>query len=269
MKIFLDKKKLAKITSFEKNLGFVPTMGNLHYGHISLIKKSISQCNRTIVTIFINKQQFNRKSDYTNYPRTINKDVSILKKLNVDYLYIPKHNQIYPHGYNKKIKIHSFSKKLCGKYRPGHFEAVVDVIDRFINIIKPNKIYLGKKDLQQLKIVQNFVSRKYKKIKVIGLQTVREKNGIPFSSRNNLLSKKQKAIASQIYKILLKNKINLITNKVKIKSIKKNIFELGVRKMDYLKLIDINKITKSFDNKKKYKIFIAYYLGSTRLIDNI
>ena len=135
MKIFLDKKKLAKITSFEKNLGFVPTMGNLHYGHISLIKKSISQCNRTIVTIFIDKQQFNRKSDYTNYPRTINKDVSILKKLNVDYLYIPKHNQIYPHGYNKKIKIHSFSKKLCGKYRPGHFEAVVDVIDRFINII--------------------------------------------------------------------------------------------------------------------------------------
>jgi len=269
MKIFHYKKKLEKNRSYEKNLGFVPTMGNLHLGHISLIKKSISQCKKTIVTIFVNKPQFDKENDYSNYPRTIKNDISILRRLNVDYLYIPKHGQIYPDGYNTKIKINSFSKKLCGKYRHGHFEAIVDVIDRFLNIIKPNKIYLGKKDFQQLKIVQDFVSKKYKKIKVIGCQTVREKNGMAFSSRNNLLSKNQKIIGSQIYKILLKNKKNLIKNKVKINSIKKIFFDLGVKKIDYLKLIDINKITKPFKKRKNYKIFIAYYLGTTRLIDNI
>jgi len=153
MKIFLNKNNLIKFIKNEKNLGFVPTMGSIHLGHISLFKRSISQCNRTIVSIFINKPQFNRKIDYQKYPRTLKKDISILKRLKVDYLYIPTNDQIYPTGSNKKIKISSFGKKLCGKFRPGHFEAVVDVIERFIKIINPKKIYLGEKDMQQLKII--------------------------------------------------------------------------------------------------------------------
>ena len=132
-------------------------MGAIHIGHISLIKKSISQCNKTIVTIFINKPQFNRKSDYKKYPRVIKKDISIIKKLKVDYLFLPKVNQIYPDGPNKNIKISALGKKLCGKFRPKHFEAVVDVIDRFIKIINPKKIYFGEKDMQQLKIIQEFM----------------------------------------------------------------------------------------------------------------
>ena len=135
MKIFSTKNKLIKFIQNEKNLGFVPTMGSIHEGHISLMKKSISQCTKTIVTIFVNKPQFNRKNDYQKYPRTLKKDISILKKLNINYLYLPSNLEIYPAGINKKIKIDSFSKKLCGAYRPGHFEAVADVINRFIKII--------------------------------------------------------------------------------------------------------------------------------------
>ena len=134
MKIFLNKNKLIKFIKNEKNLGFVPTMGSIHLGHISLFKKSILQCNKTIVSIFINKPQFGRKIDYQKYPRTIKKDISMLKRLKVDYLYIPSNDQIYPKGVNKKIKISPFGKKLCGKFRSGHFEAVADVIDRFIKI---------------------------------------------------------------------------------------------------------------------------------------
>ena len=136
MKIISNRRKLTKLLLRQKNLGFVPTMGAIHEGHVSLIKKSVSLCNKTIVTIFVNKPQFNKTYDYKKYPRAIKKDIRILKKQKVDYLYLPSIKQIYPNGCNKKIKISPLSKKLCGKFRPRHFEAVVDVINRFIKIIK-------------------------------------------------------------------------------------------------------------------------------------
>ena len=269
MKIFLSKNKLTKITNIEKNLGFVPTMGAIHLGHISLIRKSISQCNKTIVSIFINKPQFNKKSDFQSYSRVLKKDISILRRLKVDYLYLPTNNQIYPSGQNKNIKITSFSKKLCGKFRPGHFSAVVDVIDKFIKIIKPKKIYLGEKDMQQLKIIEHFVKTNRINTKVIGCKTIREKNGIAYSSRNLLLSPKEKKIASKIYELIVSKKKYLIKNNFFLNNIKRKIFQLGIKKIDYIKILDINKLTKPYKRNKKYRIFVAYYLKSTRLIDNI
>ena len=269
MKIISSKSKLIEFTHYEKNLGLVPTMGTIHQGHISLIKKCISQCEKTIVSIFINKPQFNKKSDFRKYPRLLKKDISILKKFKIDYLYLPSVNQIYPNGRNKNIKISSFRKKLCGKFRPGHFEAVVDVIDRFIEIIKPRNIYFGEKDMQQLKIIEHFVKKNHPKTKVIGCKTIRDKNGVALSSRNFLLSIKEKQIASKIYKLINNNRQNLIKEKLSLVSIKRKIFMLGVRKIDYVKILDINKLTKPYKRNNKYKIFVAYYLGSTRLIDNI
>jgi len=181
MKIFFNKNKLIKFIKNEKNLGFVPTMGSIHMGHASLVKKSILQSDKTIVSIFVNKQQFNRRLDYQKYPRTLRKDILILRKLKVNFLYIPSNNEIYLKGPNRKIKISSFEKKLCGKFRPGHFKAVVDVIERFVNIIRPRKIYLGEKDMQQLKIIEHFIKKNYEKIKIIPCKTVREKNGIAYS----------------------------------------------------------------------------------------
>jgi pantoate--beta-alanine ligase len=267
MKIFISKNKLIKFIKHEKSLGFVPTMGSIHLGHISLFKRSISQCKTTVVSIFINKPQFNKKIDYQKYPRTLNRDISILRKLKVDFLYIPKSKEIYPKGSNKKIKISSLGKELCGKFRPGHFEAVVDVIERFIKIIKPNKIFLGEKDMQQLKIIDHFVKNSYKNIKVVPCKTIRERSGIAYSSRNFLLSPKEKKIASNLYKLIINNKKKLIKKKISLKKFKKKISDVGVNKIDYIKLININKFSKAYSKNKKYKIFVAYYLGGIRLID--
>ena len=269
MKIILSKKKLIQILKEEEDLGFVPTMGAIHKAHIYIIKKSISLCKKTIVTIFVNKPQFNETTDYKKYPRNIKKDISILRKSKVDYLYLPTTKQIYPSGPNRNIKISSFGKRLCGKSRPGHFKAVVDVIDRFIKIINPNKIFLGEKDMQQLKIIEEFINKNQIKTKVISCKTIREKNGVACSSRNYLLSRNDFIIASKVYELLYKSKKLLIMKKNILKEIKNKMFQFGVNKIDYIELIDINKQTRPFKKNKKYKLFVAYYLGSTRLIDNI
>ena len=269
MKIILNKNKLKELIHNEKKLGFVPTMGAIHKGHISLIQKCMSQCDKTIVSIFVNKPQFNKKIDFKKYPRTLKKDIQVLRKIKMNYLYLPSVNQIYPKGQNKNIKISSFSKKLCGKFRPGHFRAVVDVIDRFIKIIKPKKIYFGEKDMQQLKIIDAFIKKNHKNIKVVGCKTIREKNGVACSSRNFLLSSKERTIASKIYRLLKNTKHNIITNKATLKLIKKKIYILGVTKIDYIEILNVNKLIKPYFKNARYKIFIAYYLGETRLIDNV
>ena len=202
-------------------------------------------------------------------PKNIEKDTSILRKYNIDYLYLPPNKQIYPNGPSKKIKINTLSKKLCGKFRPNHFEAVADVVNRLVKIIKPSKIFFGEKDMQQLKIVHDFIKKNHSRTIVIGCETIREKNGIAFSSRNVLLSEKEKKIAGKTYKFLLSKKLNIINKKISLNSVNKKILKFGVRKIDYLKLIDINKLITPYIKRNKYKIFIAYYLKKTRLIDNI
>jgi len=269
MKIILNKHKLLKIIEKEKNLGFVPTMGSLHKGHWSLIKKSNSLCQKTIVSIFVNKPQFNKIADFKKYPRSLSNDIKVLKKLKVDFLYLPSSKQIYPHGVNRKIKIHKFSKLLCGRFRPGHFKAVIDVVDRFIKIIKPKKIFLGEKDFQQLKLIENFLISNKIKSKVVLCKTVRESGGLACSSRNVLLSLNEKKIASKVYKILIKEKIKLTNKKNTLSKIKNILYKTGLTSIEYLSLLDINKIIKPYKKKKEYKVFICYYLGKTRLIDNI
>jgi len=269
MKIFSNKNKLIKVIKNEKSLGFVPTMGGIHLGHISLIKKSRSQCKKTIVSIYVNKPQFNNKDDFRNYPRELKKDIKLLKKSKVDYLFTPPDKEVYSTDQNKNIKISSLSKKLCGRFRPNHFKAVVDVVERFIKIIKPSKIYLGKKDMQQLKILESFIYNNYRNIKVVPCNTIRENNGIPYSSRNFLLSAREKKIASYIYKLVKLKKKYLLKKKYNINELKKRILKLGVKKIDYIEKLDIDKLIKPNKKSKKINIFIAYYIKSIRLIDNI
>jgi pantoate--beta-alanine ligase len=269
MKIIRNIIELKKLIKDENGIGFVPTMGSIHKAHISLINKSTSLCNKTIVSIFVNKPQFNKKKDFIKYPRTLNKDIKMLKKAKVDYLFVPKNRDIYPKGSKKKLLIHPLSKKLCGRFRPGHFKAVVDVIHRFIKIIKPKKIFLGEKDMQQLKIIDSFLKQIKNKTKVIPCKTVRQSNGVALSSRNLLLNRHENKIAGHVYKTIVRLKKKIINNKISIKFLENKIYKLGVKKIEYLKVIDINKLTKPFGKKKKIKIFIAYYLSSIRLIDNI
>ena len=145
MKILLNNNDLNEAIDNISNLGFVPTMGGLHKGHISLIKESKKQCSKTLVSIFVNPTQFNNKKDFNRYPRNIKNDLSILKKLKVNYVYIPKKKDIYSWKRSKKIRINENKKILCAKYRKGHFEGVIDVMDRLTNLIKPKKFLWVKK----------------------------------------------------------------------------------------------------------------------------
>ena len=165
-------------------------MGSLHKGHISLIKKSKIKCNKTLVSIFVNPSQFNKRKDFNKYPRNIKKDLSLLKKIKVDFVYIPKKNQVYNFKRKKEIRLKNKDKILCAKFRKGHFEGVIDVMDRFTKIIRPNKIFMGEKDFQQLCLVKKYIEKRYKS-KIISCKTIRDRNKLVLSSRNLLLKKKR------------------------------------------------------------------------------
>ena len=201
MKILRTKNDLKEATNKIKNLGFVPTMGSLHNGHISLIKKSKLICNRTLVSIYVNPKQFNSKKDFSKYPKNITKDLNILKKLRIDFVFTPSTKEIYKEKRIKKIILPNKYKVLCAKSRKGHFEGVLDIMDRFIKLINPKYTFMGEKDFQQLFLVNKFIGKKYKN-KIFPCKTVRDKNFLALSSRNFLLSKNQLTKTGQIAKYL-------------------------------------------------------------------
>ena len=160
MKIILNSAELKKELRNNHNLGFVPTMGAIHKGHEYLISRSKKECKKTLISIFVNPTQFNNKKDLKNYPKNINKDLSILKRLKVDYVFLPKVKDVYNFKKKKEIKINKTDLVLCAKFRKGHFKGVLDVMDRLTKLISPNKIFMGEKDYQQYYLVKKFL--KYK-----------------------------------------------------------------------------------------------------------
>ena len=271
MKIFKERVKLSTEIRKNKGLSFIPTMGGLHKGHISLIKKSKKFKRKILVSIFVNPKQFNKKDDYRNYPRTLNKDIKILKKLKVHYLFIPSYEEVYGFKPKKKIYLDKTSNKLCGFFRKGHFKGVVDVVNRLIEIVKPKYIFFGKKDYQQLYLIKKHILKRKIILKVIECETIREKNGVALSTRNLKLMARENKIASNIYhylKNIKKNKEDKFDSKMINKS-KKNILKLGADKIDYLENYNFKKMVKEMNINKNTKLFIAYFIGKVRLIDNI
>ena len=271
MKIFKDKHTLQKEIFKNKGISFVPTMGGLHKGHISLIKRSKKSGLKTLVSIYINPKQFNKKSDFRSYPRNTKKDMRLLKKLKIDYLYTPAFKDIYGFKPRHKVFLDKSSKKLCGKFRKGHFEGVLNVVNRFIEIIKPKYIYLGKKDYQQLHLIKKHIEKRKIKSKIIECKTIRENNGMACSSRNFNLSEGQTKIASNIFNYLsiLKKKIKNDYSLFKIDKIKKDLINLGADKIDYLENYNIKSFKKIKKPNQKFNLFFAYYIKKIRLIDNI
>ena len=270
MKIILNNKDLFKKINLTKDLGFVPTMGAIHDGHISLIKKSIKKCHKTLVSIFINPKQFNKKDDFKKYPKNINQDLTILKRFNIDYVFIPKINDVYKYKRSKQIKLYRKDKILCAKYRKGHFEGVLDVMDRLTKFINPKKIFMGKKDFQQFILVKDYIKKKYN-IRVIGCPTIRDKNKVALSSRNFLLNQKELLIASQIIKDLFNFKKKFKKSKKINYYLKKKKIDLQNKykiKIEYLENRKINNLKKT-NNFNQSKIFFAYYINQIRLIDNL
>ena len=269
MKILLNNNDLNEALVNVSNLGFVPTMGSLHKGHISLIKFSKKLCKKTLVSIFVNPTQFNNKRDFINYPRDNNKDLFILKKLKVNFVYLPTHDQIYHSKRLRKIKISNNDKILCAKFRKGHFEGVLDVMDRLTKIIKPKKIFMGEKDYQQLILVKKFIKKKHNS-NVIACKTVRNSNKLALSSRNILLNSQELKVASKIAQNLsyFKKKLKKIKDIQNLLNEKKNelnnTFNVRVEYLELRNSINLKKANKI----KNSRIFISYYLNKVRLIDN-
>ena len=269
MKIITSIFDLNKEIKDYKNVGFVPTMGGIHDGHKSLIKASQNKKSKTIVSIFVNPTQFNRRDDFKKYPRNIKKDIAILKKLNVEYLFTPNIEDIYKFK-AKKFNLNQKDKILCAKFRKGHFEGVLNVMNRLMTIIKSKNLYMGEKDYQQLYLIKKFLSKKFR-VRINSCPTIRIKNNIALSTRNKLLTKKHLKIASEIALILrrlkrkskfqpLKTALDLPNYKILMET-KYNI------KIDYLEFRDEKNLGLN-NFKNIFRLFIAYNINKVRLIDN-
>jgi pantoate--beta-alanine ligase len=270
MKILLKIIDLNKATDKINMLGFVPTMGALHKGHISLIKKSQKRCKKTLVSIFVNPTQFDNKTDFSNYPKKLKKDLSLLKKMNVNYVFIPSITDVYSYKRLKKITLKKSDKILCAKYRKGHFEGVLDVMDRLIKVIKPREIYMGEKDFQQVHLIKKFIKNRYNS-KIICCPTIRDKNKIALSSRNLLLNEKNLQKLSMISKDLLNFKKKISFNSKSLSKLlddkKKDLKKKFNIKIQYLELRDAVNLRRTF-NRKQSKLFFAFFINTIRLIDN-
>ncbi len=269
MKIITSIFELNKEIKDYKNIGFVPTMGGIHQGHASLIKASQKKKNKTIVSIYVNPTQFNKANDFKRYPRNIRKDIISLKKLNVDYLFVPKTKDIYKFK-AKKFVLKKEDKILCAKFRKGHFEGVLNVMNRLMTIVKSKDLFMGEKDYQQLYLIRKFLSKKFN-VRINSCPTIRSKNKIALSTRNNLLNKKAIKKASLIAKLLnsakLRSKLGLSKFNLDLHDFKQKLEKKFDIKIDYLEFRD-EKSLKLSKLKNKFRLFIAYNINNVRLIDN-
>ena len=280
MKIFTTANEVSNflepLKTSTSSFGFVPTMGALHMGHVSLIKKACKENNIVIVSIYVNPTQFDKKNDLNKYPKNLKKDINILCSLNEDkvVLFTPDNKEIYGARTTKeKFSFGSVENKLEGEFRPGHFEGVATVVKKLLKIVRPDKAYFGEKDFQQLLIIKKLVIAMGARTLIVGCPIFREPNGLAMSSRNSLLTNAELQYASKIYNVL-----KIVKEKFKESSleiIKKwvlNEFENDTLfKIEYFEITDsLNlEIATSVNNSKKYRAFISGYIRNVRLIDNI
>ena len=275
MQIFKHKKKLKtylnKLYDEKKTVGFVPTMGAIHEGHLKLILESKKKCDITICSIFINPTQFNNKKDFANYPKTLSQDIKLLAKSLCDILYCPDVDDLYDRIITNTYNFNSLTQYMEGVFRPGHFNGMATVVEKLLKIIKPDLAFFGQKDLQQLQIVKKLVAQMNCKTKIVGVNTYREKNGLAKSSRNKLLTTEQKRLASNIFKSLVYCKENKHLSIKNLKNYVQSNLEKHKIELEYVEFVEIQSMTPvgSLSKGKKIAICIAAYLDDVRLIDNI
>ena len=277
LKLVKDKyilsKQIEKYKLEKKKIGFVPTLGGLHKGHLKLIRFAKKKSDVVIASIFLNPIQFNSKKDFQSYPLNIFQDKKKIKLENIDILYIPDIKQIFPEKRIKKIKASNIAKKLCGKHRNGHFDGVVTVLKRMFDQVSPTLVFFGEKDFQQIKVVQDLINKYKIKIKILTLPTVRDQSGLALSSRNILLNKKQKSIAPYLFKTIKHILKKAITNPKKIEELTKwgkiKLLNHGFDSIDYLEVYNENNFSQLNISNKNLRVFVAANLGNIRLIDNI
>ncbi len=277
MQIFKVSRDLNEVLLDKKpaKIGFVPTMGALHEGHIALINCSKKENDITVVSIFVNPKQFNDPKDLKNYPRTIDQDIEKLKKNGCDFLFYPTVGDLYPkEDFIPVLELNHLDKVMEGKHRPGHFNGVVMVVRKLLHIIQPEVAYFGKKDFQQLAVIKYLVEQEKIPVIIKGIATIRDHDGLALSSRNQLLSKKHREVAPFIYQTLqkVKEKLHAQENIMEIKTwVEDAFFNHPDFKLEYFEIVnpvDLKPIQKKPKNELVVAC-IAAFLGSVRLIDNI
>ena len=277
MEIFNNRKDINKrirsLKSGGKSIGFVPTMGSLHEGHLSLIDCCIKQNDITVVSIFVNPAQFNDPNDLRNYPRNLAADLNQLRNKKCDVVFTPSVNEIYPEPDKRTFNFGSLDKLMEGKFRPGHFNGVAKVVTILFEVVSPDKAYFGLKDYQQVVIIKKITKDLDFNIEIITCPTVREHDGLAMSSRNILLSPEQRKHAAKVYLALRKAKKN--SGKYGIDEIKKEVIDTLNREpfteVEYFEIVGENDLcpVKRWDEKPGIVGCIAVRVGKVRLIDNI
>ena len=262
------------LASFGESVGFVPTMGALHAGHSALVAAAKKECEHVVVSIFVNPAQFGPKEDFSRYPRTQEADTERLAKDGCDLVFIPDAETIYPEGFSTFVEVPGLSDVLDGVHRPGHFRGVATVVALLLNMVRADKAFFGEKDYQQLTIIRRMVRDLSIPSEIIGVQTLREADGLALSSRNRYLSVEEREIAPKLFRTLC-----VVHEEIKkggkiadaLKEGNDWLLSSGFSKLDYLEIRhqETLKEMTEVDTLRDYRLFAAAWLGKTRLIDNI
>nr|WP_245542846.1 pantoate--beta-alanine ligase [Thermodesulfobacterium hveragerdense] len=266
------KAKVKELKSRGYKIGFVPTMGYLHEGHLSLVRKAKSLADKVVVSIFVNPLQFGPKEDFREYPRDLERDLSLLEKEEVDVVFVPSAEEMYPSDYQTYVEVVNLTDKLCGAFRPGHFKGVTTVVLKLFNIIQPDIAVFGEKDYQQLLVIKQMVKDLNLDIEIVGSPTVREPDGLAMSSRNIYLSPKERESALSLNRALELAERLVKEGEKNPEKIKKTLFEFlrmhPYLIVQYIEIVDPETLDPIEVIEKPVVCAIAAYVGKARLIDN-
>ena len=267
-----EMRSASRAVPGNQSLGFVPTMGALHEGHLSLVRVAKSQCEVVAASIFVNPAQFGPNEDFSKYPRTFERDCELLEKTGVDILFAPSLEEMYPKGGVTWVTVEGLSDKLCGRSRPGHFRGVTTVVSKLFHIIEPDAAFFGQKDAAQLAIIRRMTKDLNFPVKIIGCPIVREADGLAMSSRNTYLSPEERKRALALYRCLLKIKRQFGNGEAgcaKLIAAGKEVLlqEPSIR-LDYLEIVDADTLDSLQSVTKNALAAVAAFVGTTRLIDN-
>ncbi len=266
------REKLNLVRSERKRIGFVPTMGYFHEGHLALMRKAKSECDFVVVSIFVNPTQFGPKEDYHRYPRDLKRDSEIAEECGVDLIFAPSVEEMYPEEQLTWVEMDEITDVLCGKFRLGHFRGVATVVAKLFNIVQPNVAYFGEKDYQQLQVVKKMVKDLNFPVEIVGVPTVRENDGLALSSRNTYLSDEERRNALLLSKSLKKAQELYEKGERKVSTIREEMLEVlntSQVKLEYLEIRDARSLKPLEKIEGEALVALAAYVGETRLIDNV
>lgn len=258
--------------ALQKKIGFVPTMGALHKGHLSLVERCHSESDLTVVSIYVNPAQFGPQEDLNHYPRNLEKDIDLLRNYHVDIVFTPDDVQMYPEGYCTWVQVEGLSDILCGASRPGHFRGVATIVLKLMHIVNPKLMFMGMKDYQQIIVLEKMIEDLNLETKIVRCPIVREPDGLAMSSRNSYLTPDERQRATCLIKAL-KNAQKMVNEGYLDSSIliseAENIIKQSDGRIDYIKIVDGSTLQELPEVRSGSRMMLAVYIGNTRLIDNI